>query len=78
MPVDDNGFMLLKTAKNQTAFLHVSCTEWKNLFSFEIYGKNAKLHLEDGAVMAWKNYHFTKCCLRWDRRHHRLGISARR
>jgi predicted dehydrogenase len=46
MPVDDNGFMLLKTAKNKTAFLHVSCTEWKNLFSFEIYGKNAKLHVE--------------------------------
>jgi len=46
MPVDDNGFMLLRTAKNQTAFLHVSCTEWKNLFSLEIYGKNAKLHIE--------------------------------
>jgi predicted dehydrogenase len=46
MPVDDNGFMMLKTAKKQTAFLHVSCTEWKNLFSFEIYGKNAKLHIE--------------------------------
>ena len=46
MPVDDNGFMLLKTAKEQTAFLHVSCTEWKNLFSFEIYGREAKLHLE--------------------------------
>ncbi len=46
MPVDDNGFMILRTAKNQTAFLHVSCTEWKNLFSLEIYGKNAKLHIE--------------------------------
>ncbi len=46
MPVDDNGFMLLKTPKKQTAFLHVSCTEWKNLFSFEIYGRNAKLHIE--------------------------------
>jgi predicted dehydrogenase len=46
MPVDDNGFMLLKTPRNQTAFLHVSCTEWKNLFSFEIYGKLAKLHIE--------------------------------
>jgi len=45
MPVDDNGFMLLKTEKNQTAFLHVSCTEWKNLFSFEIYGKQGKLDL---------------------------------
>ena len=46
MPVDDNGFMLLRTSKNQTAFLHVSCTEWKNLFSFEIYGRAAKLHIE--------------------------------
>ena len=46
MPVDDNGFMLLRTPKNQAAFLHVSCTEWKNLFSLEIYGCNAKLHIE--------------------------------
>ncbi len=46
MPVDDNGFMLLKTAQKQTAFLHVSCSEWKNLFSLEIYGRDAKLHIE--------------------------------
>lgn len=46
MPVDDNGFMILKTEKKQTAFLHVSCTEWKNLFSLEIYGQDAKLHIE--------------------------------
>lgn len=45
MPVDDNGFMLLKTTKKQTAFLHASCTEWKNLFSMEIYGKLGKLDL---------------------------------
>jgi predicted dehydrogenase len=45
MPVDDNGFMLLKTAKQQVAFLHASCTEWKNLFSMEIYGKLGKLDL---------------------------------
>lgn len=45
MPVDDNAFMLLKTANNQTAFLHVSCTEWKNLFSMEIYGKLGKLEI---------------------------------
>ena len=43
MPVDDNGFMLLRTADGKTAFLHVSCTEWKNTFSFEIYGKQGKL-----------------------------------
>jgi predicted dehydrogenase len=46
MPVDDNGFMLLKTRQHQVAFLHVSCTEWKNLFSFEIYGRDGKLHIE--------------------------------
>lgn len=46
MPVDDNGFMLLKTPQQQVAFLHVSCTEWKNLFSLEIYGQKAKLHVE--------------------------------
>lgn len=46
MPVDDNGFLLLRTAKQQAAFLHVSCTEWKNLFSLEIYGKKAKLQID--------------------------------
>lgn len=45
MPVDDNGFMLLKTATRQVAFLHASCTEWKNIFSMEIYGRNAKLEI---------------------------------
>ena len=46
MPVEDNGFMLLRTATGQTAFLHASCTEWKNLFSFEIVGRTGKLHIE--------------------------------
>jgi len=46
MPVDDNAFLNLRTQHGQTAWLQVSCTEWKNLFSFEVYGKNAKLHIE--------------------------------
>ena len=46
MPVDDNAFLLLRTREAKTASLHVSCTEWKNLFSLEIYGRNAKLHIE--------------------------------
>lgn len=45
MPVDDNGFLILKTPKQQVAFLHASCTEWKNLFSFEIYGKTGKIEV---------------------------------
>lgn len=46
MPVEDNGFMTLRTVQEQTALLHVSCTEWKNLFSLEIYGRDGKLHVE--------------------------------
>lgn len=43
MPVEDNGFMVLKTNKEQVAFLHASCTEWKNLFCMELYGRKGKL-----------------------------------
>ncbi len=46
MPVDDNAFLSLRTAEGKTAWLHVSCTEWKNLFSFELYFRHAKLHVE--------------------------------
>jgi len=46
MPVDDNAFLQLRTKKEQMAWLHVSCTEWKNMFSFEIYGKYGKLQIE--------------------------------
>jgi len=46
MPVDDNAFLSLRTREGKTAWLHVSSTEWKNLFSFEIYFKHAKLHVE--------------------------------
>jgi predicted dehydrogenase len=60
MPVDDNAFLSLRTAKNQTAWLHVSCTEWKNLFSFEIYGRHAKLHIEGlgGSYGVEKLFHY--------------------
>ena len=46
MPVDDNAFMLLEAAGGQVAFLHVSCTEWKNLFSLEIYGRDGKIAID--------------------------------
>ncbi len=45
MEVDDNAFMILKNKSEQVAFLHVSCTEWKNTFSMEIYGKKGKLEV---------------------------------
>ena len=46
MAVDDNAFLNLRTAAGQTAWLHVSCTEWKNLFSLEIYGRDGKLAID--------------------------------
>lgn len=46
MSVDDNAFMILKTKEEKCAFLHVSCTEWKNMFSLEIYGKIGKLDIK--------------------------------
>jgi predicted dehydrogenase len=46
MPVDDNAFLSLRTAAGQTAWLHASCSEWKNLFSLEVYGRKGKLQIE--------------------------------
>ena len=44
--VEDNAFFLLRTAAGQVAQLHASWTEWKNLFSFEIFGRTAKLAID--------------------------------
>ncbi|KPV54327.1 LmbZ, partial [Kouleothrix aurantiaca] len=46
MPVEDNGFAMLKTAQGQVAWLHASCSEWKNLFCFEIFGRYGKLQID--------------------------------
>ncbi|HEX3730833.1 MAG TPA: Gfo/Idh/MocA family oxidoreductase [Opitutaceae bacterium] len=46
MPVDDNAFLSLRTAAGQTAWLHASCSEWKNLFSLEIYGRDGKIAVD--------------------------------
>jgi len=45
MRVEDNAFLLLETAAGQVAFLHATWTEWKNLFSLEIYGRDGKLEI---------------------------------
>ena len=45
MEVDDNTFAILKTSSGIVSHLHASCTEWKNMFSLEVYGKIGKLDL---------------------------------
>lgn len=46
MPVEDNAFCLLRTPQGQVASLHASWTQWKNLFSFEVFGENGYLLVE--------------------------------
>jgi predicted dehydrogenase len=45
MDVEDNVFMSLKNQDGAIAFLHASCTEWKNMFSLEIYGEKGKIEI---------------------------------
>jgi predicted dehydrogenase len=46
IPVEDNAFVTLKAAGGQIAWLHASWTEWKNLFSFEVFGRTGKLQVD--------------------------------
>jgi len=45
MPVEDNAFLLMRTASKQVASLHASWSEWKNTFSFELFGRDGKLEV---------------------------------
>jgi predicted dehydrogenase len=54
-PVEDNAALILGEAQSRTApwaMLHVSWTEWKNLFSLEIYCRTAKIQV-DGLVRSY-------------------------
>lgn len=42
-PLEDNGFVLMRTAGGQVASLHSSWTEWRNRFTFEIFGREGFL-----------------------------------
>jgi predicted dehydrogenase len=46
MKADDNCFMALRNAEGRLAWLHASWTEWKNTFSFEIFGRDGKLVID--------------------------------
>jgi predicted dehydrogenase len=45
-PLEENAFALLRTRKGQIASLHVSWTQWRNLFSFEIFGRDGYITVE--------------------------------
>lgn len=46
-PLEDNAFALLRTQAGQIATIHTSWTQWKNLFRFEVFGRDGYL-LVDG------------------------------
>ena len=39
-PLEDNGFALMRTARGAVASVHASLTQWRNTFSFEVYGED--------------------------------------
>jgi predicted dehydrogenase len=43
MPVEDNGFAFFRTARHQVASMHTSWTQWKNIFSLEVFGESGYL-----------------------------------
>jgi predicted dehydrogenase len=45
-PLEDNAFALLRYPSGAVAALHTSWTQWKNLFSLEIFGRDGYLGLE--------------------------------
>ncbi|NKB70417.1 MAG: gfo/Idh/MocA family oxidoreductase [Candidatus Latescibacteria bacterium] len=45
-PLEDNAFGLFRTDAEQIASLHVSWTQWKNLFSFEVFGRDGYASVE--------------------------------
>ena len=60
-PVEDNAVLVLGEARSRTApwaMLHVSWTEWKNLFSLEIYCRTAKIQV-DGLVRSYGSQRLT-------------------
>lgn len=44
--VEDNAFALLRTTAGQTMCLHASWTQWRNLFSFEVFGDRGHILVE--------------------------------
>lgn len=45
-PLEDNAFALYRTAAGAVASIHSSLTQWKNLFSFELYGSDGYIAVE--------------------------------
>ncbi|MHB8490548.1 MAG: Gfo/Idh/MocA family protein, partial [Candidatus Dormibacteria bacterium] len=45
-PLEDNAFVLLRTSRDRVVQLHVSWTEWRNLFSLELFGRDGYVRVD--------------------------------
>jgi predicted dehydrogenase len=45
-PLEDNAFAFFRTAKGQIASLHSSLTQWKNVFTLEIFGQDGYIIID--------------------------------
>lgn len=45
-PLEDNAFALFQWSGGRVAQLHASMTQWKNLFSFEVFGERGSIVVE--------------------------------
>ena len=59
---EDNGFCLMETDQGQSAQIHISWTQWVNVFEMEIFGKEGYLRLEG------RDGHYGRQRLIWGKR----------
>jgi predicted dehydrogenase len=53
-PLEDNAFALFRTSKGQVASMHVSSTQWRNIFSLELFGHDGYI-IVDGLGYVYGN-----------------------
>jgi predicted dehydrogenase len=45
-PLDESGMAIVRMKSGATASLHTTMTNWKNIFSFEVFGEDGYVHAE--------------------------------
>jgi predicted dehydrogenase len=57
--LEDNAFMIMRTQEGRIASIHTSLLQWKNLFSFEIFGEEGSFEVEGlGGSYGIEKLHF--------------------
>jgi predicted dehydrogenase len=46
MDVEDNAFVIFRKKTGETATMHTSWTQWRNIFSFEVFGRDGYLVID--------------------------------